>query len=344
MNIREITEQREFSYLSKYACFSYKSKGRLHPAEKDEIRTEFQRDRDRIIHCKSFRRLMHKTQVFLSPEDDHYRTRLTHTLEVSQIARTIAVGLGLNEDLVEAISLGHDLGHTPFGHCGERVLKKCFSEDFSHAAQSLRVVDQLEKNGQGLNLTFEVRDGIVNHSWDGTPATLEGRVVQYSDRIAYINHDIDDACRAGIMSEVQIPNEISGVLGNGKTPRITNMVSSIVNFSRDKDAVEMDPDTLSATEKLRDLLFELVYKNPIAKGEEAKCSVMLESLFDFFVSKPDALPISYIAQIESGEDVKRAVADYISSMTDRYAIMLYKNIFIPKMWGENSHSEDYLIQ
>lgn len=328
MTIREMLCERENKVLSPYAARSEKSKGRQVFIEPCSLRTEFQRDRDRITHSKAFRRLMYKTQVFLSPEADHYRTRLTHTLEVTQIARTIARALKLNEDLCEAIGLGHDLGHTPFGHAGERVLQRCYDESFSHNAQSLRVADRLEK----LNLTFEVRDGILNHVWKETPCTLEGRIVQYSDRIAYINHDIDDACRAGVMKESDIPDSILSVLGYNHSDRINTMVTSIIRASTGTDTVTMEVDVKKATMDLRELLFELVYKNPMAKGEEGKAEEMLHMMFDYFCRYPEKLPSEYAPTLEE-EGVQRAVCDYISGMTDRYAVSKFNEIFVPESWG-----------
>lgn len=326
--IREMLCERENQILSPYAAHADLSKGREIKIEPCSLRTEFQRDRDRITHSKAFRRLMYKTQVFLSPEADHYRTRLTHTLEVTQIARTIARALNLNEDLCEAIGLGHDLGHTPFGHAGERVLQRCYDKNFSHNAQSLRVADKLEK----LNLTFEVRDGIANHVWKENPCTLEGRIVQYSDRIAYINHDIDDACRAGVMKESDIPESILSVLGYNHSDRINTMVTSIIRASTGTDTVTMEIDVKKATMDLRELLFELVYKNPVAKGEEGKAEEMLHMMFDYFCSYPEKLPAEYLPTVEE-EGTQRAVCDYISGMTDRYAVAKFNEIFIPESWG-----------
>lgn len=270
---------------------------------------------------------MHKTQVFLCPDDEHYRTRLTHTLEVSQIARTIARSLMLNEDLCEAIALGHDLGHTPFGHAGERVLQRCYSPDFHHYDQSLRVVDVIEK----LNLTYEVRDGIRNHTGANRPCTLEGMVVKFADRIAYINHDIDDAVRAGIMTPYDIPKELREVLGETHSKRIATMVTSIVEMGVSDGNVKMAPHIQEATDKLREFLFKSVYTNPVAKGEEAKAEKMLESLYLYFAENPDKLPSQYRERIPD-EGVERNVCDYISDMTDRYAINLYRKIFIPEVW------------
>lgn len=327
-SIREILCERESASLAPYAAHSANSSGRPEYIEPCTLRTEFQRDRDRITHSKAFRRLMYKTQVFLSPEADHYRTRLTHTLEVTQIARTIARALNLNEDLCEAIGLGHDLGHTPFGHAGERVLQRCYDESFSHNAQSLRVADRLEK----LNLTNETRDGILNHVWKCKPATLEGRIVQFSDRIAYINHDIDDACRAGVLDERDIPDSILSVLGYTHSNRINTMVTSIIRQSTGTASVEMEPEVYKATIELRDLLFELVYKNPKAKGEEGKAEEMLHMMFDYFCRHPEKLPTEYLPTAE-WEGIPRAVCDYISGMTDRYAVSKFNEIFVPDSWG-----------
>lgn len=328
---RDIFLEREAATLSKYAFLTSNTKGRDFPCEPCPNRTEFQRDRDRILHSQSFRRLMHKTQVFLAPAGDHYRTRLTHTLEVTQIARIIARALRLNEDLAEAAALGHDLGHTPFGHAGETVMQECFSPDFTHYKQSLRVVEKLEKNGRGLNLTYEVRDGIVNHTGKNMASTLEGVIVKYADRIAYINHDIDDACRAGILTINDIPRELREVLGDAHSTRINTMVTAIIEASADKDAITMTKEIQEATDKLRSFLFENVYLNPVAKSEEMKAQEMLTQLFEYFVKHPDKMPELYTRNLEE-EEVERCVCDYISGMTDRYAIELYNELFIPKMW------------
>ena len=330
-NARELFIQREIETLSQYACLSINSKGRDKPDTPCPNRTDFQRDRDRILHSQSFRRLMNKTQVFLAPAGDHYRTRLTHTLEVTQIARIIARALRLNEDLTEAAALGHDLGHTPFGHAGETVMQECFSPDFTHYKQSLRVVEKLEKNGEGLNLTYEVRDGIVNHTGKNIANTLEGVIVKYADRIAYINHDIDDARRAGILTIDDIPKELREVLGDGHSKRINTMVTSIIKASEDKNIISMTPEVQEATDKLRAFLFENVYLNPVAKSEENKAQIMLTQLFEHFVKHPEKMPELYVGNIE-GEGVERCVCDYISGMTDRYAIELYNELFIPRMW------------
>lgn len=330
--IREELEELEEEILSPLAAKSGKSKGRLHPSERCEIRTEFQRDRDRILHCKSFRRLKHKTQVFISPEGDHYRTRLTHTLEVSQIARTIARSLRLNEDLTEAISLGHDLGHTPFGHTGERLLDSVSSNGFHHNIHSLRVVDILE-NGKGLNLTQEVRDGIVNHTGPGVPATLEGQIVALSDRIAYINHDIDDAIRAKIISREELPKDSIAVLGDSHPARIDTMVKDVIYHSMEQKRIGMSESVGQATEALRDFMFRRVYITSDAKAEEKKAMYVLRELFRYFMEHPRQMPGEYIRQISVyGED--QAACDYIAGMTDNYAIRTFRELFVPSSWKQ----------
>lgn len=329
--VRDIFYDREEKTLSPRAFLTKNTRGREVPIVPCINRTEFQRDRDRIIHSKSFRRLMHKTQVFLLPAGEHYRTRLTHTLEVAQIARIIARALMLNEDLCEAGALGHDLGHTPFGHAGELVMQQCFSPDFTHYKQSLRVVEKLENNGKGLNLTFEVRDAIVNHTGDNTAATLEGAIMRFADRIAYINHDIDDACRAGILSIEDIPKALRDVLGSTHGVRINTMVTSVIEASADSDRIMMTPEVAEATDELRDFLFKNVYYNPKAKKEETKAKILLKHLFDFFEHEPERMPGIYKEQLQH-EPVKRCVCDYLSSMTDRYAINLFKELFIPNIW------------
>jgi dGTPase len=315
---------RERGTLAENAFLTENTKGRQQPVREDDLRTEFQRDRDKIIHSKAFRRLMHKTQVFLSPEADHYRTRLTHTLEVMQIARTIARALRLNEDLCEAIALGHDLGHTPFGHAGERVLVRCFDPEYAHYKQSLRVVDVLER----LNLTYEVRDGILCHTNDDA-GTLEGRVVRQADRIAFINHDIDDACRAGILSPDSIPARLRAVLGVTSSQRISTMVQSIVTESERAGNITIGDEVGAATSELHGFLYQNVYFNPAAKSEEGKAEAMLETLYHYFVSHPEKMPAEYV-QIANTEGAPRAAADYISGMTDRYAINIYRQLFIPE--------------
>lgn len=329
--VSKIFLERERQTLSKYAFFTDETKGRDHEYTPCVNRTEFQRDRDRILHSKSFRRLTHKTQVFLMPSDEHYRTRLTHTLEVTQIARIIARALRLNEDLCEAIALGHDIGHTPFGHAGETVMKQCWSDEFAHYKQSLRVVEFLENNGKGLNLTWEVRDGILNHTGDSAASTLEGIIVKFADRIAYYNHDIDDACRAKIMSINDIPRDITDIIGTGHSERINTMVTSVITASTDKDKISMTPEVDGAMQKLRTFLFDTVYRNNEAKAEETKAMDMLIVLFDYYEKHPQKMP-EFFYNNTKNEDVKRCVCDYISGMTDRYAIELYKDIFIPKVW------------
>jgi len=329
MDVKTILQNREKQELSRFATLSENTRGRENPLKPDDMRTEFQRDRDRIIHCKSFRRLMHKTQVFLSPEQDHYRTRLTHTLEVSQIARTIARSLRLNEDLCEAIALGHDLGHTPFGHAGERLLQRCYDENFTHCAQSLRVVDKLEK----LNLTYEVRNGILCHAGETLADTPEGVIVKFADRIAYINHDIDDALRAKILTPSDLPWQLIAVLGATQSERINTMVRSVVIGSENSANIAMEPHIYKATMRLREFLFANVYTNPKAKGEEVRAESMLESLYRFFCENPAELPEEF-AEVKETEGVARAVCDYISGMTDRYAINLYKDLFVPRVWGQ----------
>lgn len=328
--IRQQLEQNEKLILSPYACLSENSRGREKAEEKCPVRTEFQRDRDRIIHCKSFRRLKHKTQVFLSPEGDHYRTRLTHTLEVSQIARTIARALQLNEDLTEAISLGHDLGHTPFGHAGERALNEIVPNGFRHYEQSLRVVEKLEKNGKGLNLTYETRNGILCHTKGKEADTLEGRIVRLADRIAYINHDIDDAVRANIISENDIPPNISRILGNTTNSRINTLVLSIINNTH-TDELIMSPDIQEAFDKLHGFMFDIVYSNSYAKHEEKKVPQLIELLYTYFKKHKELLPKENMLTAEK-EGIDRAVCDYISGMTDHFATETFKNIFIPYAW------------
>lgn len=330
MNIREMTEQLERETLSPMATLSSETKGRLRPLESDGIRTDFQRDRDRIIHCKSFRRLMHKTQVFLSPEGDHYRTRLTHTLEVAQIARTMAVALRLNENLTEAIALGHDLGHTPFGHAGERALNEVAPGGFKHYEQSLRVIDILERDGEGLNLTYEVRDGIVCHTKGKEADTPEGRIVKLADHFAYAHHDYEDAVRAGVLSEEQVPAEVKEILGNGATPRLAKMITSVIENS--KEDIAMAPEVAGASKLLEEFMFETVYTNPVAKSQEHKAEALVKALYEFFLENANALPAEYQA-IAMRDGLDRAVCDYISGMSDRYAIKLYNDFFVPKGWS-----------
>lgn len=329
MNVREKTLEIEEKTLSPYGMLCKNTKGRKRPEDECPIRTAYQRDRDRIIHCNAFLRLKQKTQVFLSPVGDHYRTRLTHTFEVSQIARTIARGLRLNEDLTEAISLGHDLGHTPFGHAGERALNEIFSGGFKHYRQSLRVVDVIEKNGKGLNLTYEVRNGIVCHTTGTEASTLEGRVVKLADKIAYINHDIEDAVRAGVMKETDIPEEILKVLGRSKSDRINTLVISVIeNSGRD---ITFDMDTEIAFEQLHTFMFANVYTNPICKSEESKAMDMIKRLYEYFTKNPETLPGEY-AVIRDRDGAERAACDYIAGMTDHYAVKTYTNLFVPNSW------------
>lgn len=328
--IRLRTLENERKMISEYGFLCENTRGRLTPEPECPVRTAFQRDRDRIIHCSSFRRLKHKTQVFLSPDSDHYRTRLTHTLEVSQIARTIAMGLGINETLTEAIALGHDLGHTPFGHAGERALNEVFPDGFKHYQQSLRVVDLLEDKGKGLNLTYEVRNGIVCHTRGEEACTLEGRIVKLADKIAYINHDIDDAIRGGVISEGNIPIEARRFLGETKSQRINTLVTSAINNTRDE--VYLDSDVQGAFEILHDFMFDRVYTNPVCKGEESKAIDLIQRLYEFFVRHPDELPNEYIA-IAWKDGAERAAVDYIAGMTDGYALKIYSEYFIPSGWN-----------
>lgn len=332
MTIRERVEQWEKDYLSPYAALSVNSKGRLKPEEECDIRPVFQRDRDRIIHCKAFRRLKDKTQVFLTPEGDHYRTRLTHTLEVSQTARTIAKSLRLNEELVEAIALGHDLGHTPFGHAGERALNRVCPFGFVHSEQSVRTVDRLEKGGSGLNLTYEVRDGILNHQTIGKPHTLERKVVRFSDKIAYIHHDMDDAVRAGILTEADVPQEIREVLGSSTTERLDHFIHDIVTNSMDKNDIVMSDTVADAMKKIRQFMFEQVYKNPEAKAEEGKAEMLMETLYQHYLKNIDDLPEEFLNLISEGEPREKVVCDYVGAMSDRFAIAVYEEIYIPKSW------------
>ena len=332
MNIREQQEKREHLILSPYASFSDESRGRDREEEQCPMRTIYQRDRDRIIHCKAFRRLKHKTQVFLAPEGDHYRTRLTHTLEVAQIARSIARALNLNEDLTEAIALGHDLGHTPFGHAGERTLNSLCPMGFAHYKQSIRVVELLEKDGQGLNLTWEVRDGIVNHRTSGNPSTLEGKAVRLSDKIAYINHDIDDAIRAGVMNEEDIPLDIRMGLGMTKSERINNMVLNVIANTDDKKIL-MSDDFWELFNDLHDFMFVAVYKNPVCKGEEVKAVALLEQIYEHYSKRPEEMPEQYVGIAEK-EGVDRAVCDYIAGMSDNYSVKVFNQLYVPKFWIE----------
>lgn len=332
MSIRENLERMEEISLSPFATLSVNSRGRDREEPQCDIRPVFQRDRDRILHCKSFRRLKHKTQVFLSPKGDHYRTRLTHTLEVSQNARTIAKALRLNEDLVEAIALGHDLGHTPFGHAGERILNELCDEGYRHNEQSVRIVEKLEKDGKGLNLTWEVRDGILNHQTSMMPHTLEGKIVRLSDKIAYINHDIDDAIRAKVMSEEDIPLEIRKVLGMTTKERLNTLIHNIIMNSMGKNDIVMSEEIGGAMQDLRKFMFQKVYTNPAAKGEEAKAERLLCELYAHYMGHIEILPEQYQRMHSEGEKKERVVCDYISGMTDHYAVAKYREFFLPKAW------------
>lgn len=329
-SIREQIEETEKKTLSPYAQLVVNTKGRERPQEKCEFRTEYQRDRDRILHSKSFRRLKHKTQVFIAPQGDHYRTRLTHTLEVSQIARTISRALRLNEDLTEAMSLGHDLGHTPFGHRGEDTLDKLCSGGFRHYEQSLRVVDVLE-DGHGLNLTYEVRDGIRNHTGKNLPSTLEGKVLKFADKFAYINHDIDDAIRGGVLNEEDLPKDLIETLGARHSQRINALISDTVKNSLGKNDVVMSEEIGGAMMRLREFMFEVVYENPTKREEERKGSYIIEEMFNYFVKMPDALPEEY-KQFIGKYPLDRVVCDYIAGMSDDYAVHMFSKIFVPNSW------------
>ena len=333
MTVREELEYQEHRRLNPLASFADQSNGRLRDeADREaDMRTCYQRDTDRIVHSKAFRRLMHKTQVFLRPEGDHYRTRMTHTLEVSRISRNAVRALALNEDLTEAIALGHDLGHTPFGHAGEDALSECLGVPFCHNEQSLRVVDILEKNGQGLNLTQEVRSGIVGHTGAYIPETLEGQVVRICDRIAYVNHDIDDAIRAGILYSSDIPKAISDILGDTYSQRINALVCDLVNTSREEGKILLSPIVNQALLELRSFMFDRVYRNPVAKGEEGKAKAMLSRLYEYYFTHPNALPEDFQPQM-SFDGLERTVCDYIAGMTDKYAVDKYAEIFIPMGW------------
>jgi len=327
---RERTEEIERQTLAPHATLAAESKGRERDEEQDALRTCFQRDRDRIVHSKSFRRLKHKTQVFLAPEGDHYRVRLTHTLEVSQIARTAARALRLNEDLAEAISLGHDLGHTPFGHLGEQALTPFLGRPFRHNEQSLRVVDYLEEDGRGLNLTWEVRDGIVNHTWSmPAPSTLEAQVVRFADRIAYINHDVDDAVRAGVIESTELPDDAVRVLGRTHADRVNTLVTDLVNQSEGPPEIRLSDEAFRALDALRDFLFERVYLRDEARSEQDKAIALVRSLFAHYLDHPEQVPEEYH---RAPGDLPTRVADYIAGMTDRYALRVYEQLFLPQGW------------
>lgn len=333
MDFKEARYVMEREFFSPYAAFSFNTKGRRVLEEECSLRTAYQRDRDRILHSNAFRRLKHKTQVFLAPKGDHYRTRLTHTLEVSQIARTIARALKLNEDLTEAIALGHDLGHTPFGHAGERVLNRICPFSFYHHLQSIRVVDFLERDGKGLNLTYEVRNGIACHSSGGNDkakaVTLEGRIVRISDKVAYLNHDIEDAIRAEVLNERDLPFGAVYVLGRTKSERINMIIKSIVENS--KDDITMDDEVLKAHNQMKDFMFEYVYSHPVAKGQEGKAEALIEKLYEYYNKNIDKLPKMYLSFMERFPK-ERVICDYIAGMTDQYAVNQYEELFIPKFW------------
>lgn len=333
MNIREELERQEHLRLNPLAAFSDESRGRIRPEEprEEDVRTVYQRDTDRIVHCKAFRRLMHKTQVFLQPEGDHYRTRMTHTIEVARIARTICRALGLNEDLAEAGAMGHDLGHTPFGHAGEAALSAMMKEPFRHNEQSLRVVDVLENGGEGLNLTYEVRMAILGHTGERIPETLEGQVVRRSDQIAYVNHDIDDAIRGGILTNEDIPRDIARVLGHSHRERIDTLVCDMIRVSREEGRILLSPKVDRALRDLRSFMFERVYRNPVAKGEESKAKDMLRRLYEYYYAHPEAIPQDFQPQL-SLDGMERTVCDYIAGMTDNYAVHKYTEIFVPAGW------------
>ncbi|MDY3780602.1 MAG: deoxyguanosinetriphosphate triphosphohydrolase [Candidatus Faecousia sp.] len=334
MTVREELERLEHRRLNPLAAFSDQSTGRPRPEpeREEDVRTCYQRDTDRIVHSKAFRRLMHKTQVFLRPEGDHYRTRMTHTLEVTRIAKTITRALGLNEDLAEAIAMGHDLGHTPFGHAGEAALTECWGHPFRHNEQSLRVVDILEKDGQGLNLCNEVREGIVGHTGPKIPKTLEGQIIRRADQIAYVNHDIDDAIRAGILTPEDIPRDLAALLGDNQRDRINTLVCDMIRVSREAGVIRMTPKIEQGLADLRAFMFEHVYRNPVAKGEESKAKDLLKMLFDYYVAHPEALPEDFQPQL-SFDGLGRTVCDYIAGMTDNYAIGKFTELFVPSGWN-----------
>jgi dGTPase len=332
LTIRENIEKIEQETLSPFATLSQDSKGRKVEEEPCDIRPVFQRDRDRILHCKAFRRLKNKTQVFLTPKGDHYRTRMSHTLEVSQNARTIAKALRLNEDLVEAIALGHDLGHTPFGHAGEYMLDILCKDGFRHNEQSVRIVEKLEKGGKGLNLTWEVRDGILNHQTRTMPHTLEGKIVRLSDKIAYINHDIDDAIRAHILVKEDIPRELREILGETTRERLNTLIHDIIINSTGIDDIRMSKDVEEAMHRLRRFMFQSVYQNPAAKGEEVKARELLKQLYGYYTEHLDRIPDTFLHMLDEGEEIGRVICDYISGMTDQYAVAKFSEYFMPQKW------------
>ena len=339
--IRKMLEQAEADNLSPYACLSSKTRGRRSHMPECDVRTAFQRDRDRILHSKSFRRLKDKTQVFLFPVGDHYRTRLTHTLEVSQIARTISKSLCLNEDLTEAIALGHDLGHTPFGHAGEDVLDEILPDGFRHNEQSLRVVDVLERDGHGLNLTFEVRDGILNHSkgkesmasWESMPTTLEGQVVRIADIIAYVNHDIEDAIRAGVIEQSDLPEDYIRVVGRSHGARIDTMVKGVIAESVDSPEIRMTPAVLDATEGVRTYLYDVVYPREEIQSEIHKAKKALKEIFLYFMENPENV-IQSLNRDTGHDTIQRIVCDFVAGMSDKMALSTYERLFLPRPWSE----------
>jgi dGTPase len=333
MTIREKFEQEEHERLSEFASKSDETRGRDYEDTECDIRTAYQRDRDKIIHSKSFRRMKHKTQVFLAPYGDHYRTRLTHTLEVAQLARTIAKAIRANEDLTEAIALGHDIGHTPFGHVGERTLTACSGRLFSHNEQSVRVVERIEKDGKGLNLTWEVRDGIRNHKTSLNPSTLEGKIVRIADKIAYVNHDIDDGIRAGVLNEDALPKECTDILGHSTRDRINTVILSVVEHSMDKPVIDMDPDVKAALYNMRQYLFEAMYANPVVKAEEVKAAKILEILYGYYMDRPEEMPSEFKLMLNEGEDKITVVCDYIAGMTDNFAVEKFQELYIPRSWS-----------
>lgn len=333
MQIREYFEQEEHRRFSPYAAFSDASKGRDRAEEPCDLRPVYERDRDRILHCKSFRRLKHKTQVFLAPYGDHYRTRLTHTLEVAQIARTIAKCVRCNEELTEAIALGHDIGHTPFGHVGERALTAVCGFPFRHNEQSVRVVEHLENDGKGLNLTVEVRDGILNHKTSGHPMTLEGDIVRISDKIAYVNHDIDDSIRAGVLTEDSLPSECTDVLGHSTRDRIDRIIHDAIRHTTDSPRARLSEEFRRALMDLRKFMFQEVYQNPEVKKEEAKAFRIIEILYQHYMDHPEEMPAEYRAMIQNGEGKNRIVCDYIAGMTDNYAVAKFESVYIPHAWS-----------
>lgn len=333
MTIREELELREVEYLSPYAALSKNTRGRKKEEAECDLRPVFQRDRDRILHCKAFRRLKQKTQVFLLPKGDHYRTRLTHTLEVSQNARTIAKALRLNEDLAEAISLGHDLGHTPFGHAGERALNRVCPHGFKHHEQSVRVVEYLEKDGEGLNLTEEVIDGIRNHPTAGKPFTLEGQIVRLSDKIAYVNHDIDDAVRGGILKADDIPQKYREIFGDTTRSRLNRMIHDVIIHSMDQPQITMSEEIETAMRGLREFMFEHVYRNPVAKAEEKKAIQMLEQLYEYYFVHMEEIPEAFLELEEkNGAEKEQIICDYIAGMSDNYAVKKFEKYFVPEFW------------